>query len=253
MTAAETTAGQQAGDDVVLRLDQASKTYRQGPVEVAALAPTDLCIRAGQFVAVMGPSGSGKSTMLLLLGGLADPTAGSVWIGGRDLASLDARERAALRRRSMGFVFQEFNLLHGLTALENTTLPLELDGVRFARARHDAMRALKRVGLADLADRFPDELSGGQRQRVAVARAAVGPRRVLLADEPTGALDTVTGEAVMRLLRGHCDDGGTAVMVTHDPRLASWADRVVFLRDGTVVDHTADDSVASALLDGGPT
>lgn len=238
-------------DDGVLRLDRATKTYQQGPLEVVALAPTDLCVRAGQFVAVMGPSGSGKSTMLLLLGGLADPTAGTVWIDGRDVGGMNARERAALRRRALGFVFQELNLLPGLTAVENITLPLELDGVRFARARVEAMEALENVGLVDLADRFPDELSGGQRQRVAIARAAVGPRRVLLADEPTGALDTVTGEAVMRLLRGHCDGGGTAVMVTHDPRLAAWADRVVFLRDGRIVDHTTDVPVAESLLDEG--
>lgn len=236
-------------DGDVLRLDGATKTYQQGPVEVVALAPTDLSIGAGEFLAVMGPSGSGKSTMLLLLGGLADPTAGKVWADGRDLAALDGRERAVLRRRSLGFVFQELNLLPGLSALENVTLPLELDGVRFSRARDDAMKALEQVGLADLASRFPDELSGGQRQRVAIARATVGPRRVLLADEPTGALDTVTGESVMRLLRGHCDTGGTAVMVTHDPRLAVWADRVLFLRDGRVVDHVTDASMAASLLD----
>jgi putative ABC transport system ATP-binding protein len=241
-------AGRVTGGDV-LRLDGATKTYQQGPVEVIALASTDLSIGAGQFLAVMGPSGSGKSTMLLLLGGLADPTAGKVWAEGRDLGALDGRERAMLRRRSLGFVFQELNLLPGLSALENVTLPLELDGVRFSRARDDAMKALGQVGMADLASRFPDELSGGQRQRVAIARATVGPRRVLLADEPTGALDTVTGESVMRLLRGHCDAGGTAVMVTHDPRLAVWADRVLFLRDGRVVDHVTDPSMAASLLD----
>ncbi len=247
MTATEETVGR-----AVLRLEGAGKTYQQGPEQVVALARTDLRIDHGQFVAVMGPSGSGKSTMLLLLGGLADPTSGRVWIEGQDVTGMDARERAALRRRSMGFVFQELNLLPGLTALENVTLPLELDGTRFSAAREQAMEALDRVGLADLADRFPDEMSGGQRQRVAIARAAVGPRRVLLADEPTGALDTVTGEAVMRLLRGHCDSGGTAVMVTHDPRLASWADRVVFLTDGRVVSHTADASIAASMLQGEP-
>lgn len=200
---------------------------------------------------MMGPSGSGKSTLLLLLGGLADPTAGTVSIQGRDLAALDTRERAGLRRRTVGFVFQELNLLPGLTAVENVTLPLELDGLRFAKARPDAMAALEQVGMAELARRFPDELSGGQRQRVAVARAVVGPRQILLADEPTGALDTVTGESVMRLLRAHCDRGGTAVMVTHDPRLASWADRVVFLRDGRIVDVTTDATAAASALGGG--
>jgi putative ABC transport system ATP-binding protein len=224
----------------VLRLGGAGKTYRQGPAEVVALAPTDLSVPAGQFVAVMGPSGSGKTTMLLLLGGLSAPSTGRVYVEGQDVSSMDGRQRAALRRRSMGFVFQELNLLPGLTAIENVTLPLELDGVRFRQARRAALAALERVGMRELAGRFPDELSGGQRQRVAVARATVGERRVLLADEPTGALDTVTGEAVLRLLRGHCNEGGTAVMVTHDARLASWADRVVFLRDGRIVDDVMD-------------
>jgi putative ABC transport system ATP-binding protein len=231
----------------VLRLRAAGKTYRQGPVEVVALAPTDLSVAAGQFVAVMGPSGSGKTTMLLLLGGLSNPTTGQVYVEGKDVSGMDSRQRAALRRRSMGFVFQELNLLPGLTAIENVTLPLELDGMRFRQARRAALAALERVGMRELAGRFPDELSGGQRQRVAVARATVGERRVLLADEPTGALDTVTGEAVLRLLRAHCDDGGTAVMVTHDPRLASWADRVVFLRDGRVVDDVLDTDPATLL------
>lgn len=241
---------QEDRDAVALRLEGAGKTYRQGPVEVVALAPTDLSIHAGQFVAVMGPSGSGKSTLLLLLGGLADPSAGEVYIEGRALSGLDARQRAALRRKSLGFVFQELNLMAGLTAVENVTLPLELDGLRFGKARGQALQALERVELDGLGDRFPDELSGGQRQRVAIARAAVGPRKILLADEPTGALDTVTGESVMRLLRDHCDGGGTTVLVTHDARLASWADRVVFLRDGRIVDE-ATDAGPSTLLNGG--
>ncbi len=241
---------QEDRDAVALRLEGAGKTYRQGPVEVVALAPTDLSIHAGQFVAVMGPSGSGKSTLLLLLGGLADPSAGEVYIEGRALSGLDAKQRAALRRQSLGFVFQELNLMAGLTAVENVTLPLELDGLRFGKARRQALQALERAELDGLGDRFPDELSGGQRQRVAIARAAVGPRKILLADEPTGALDTVTGEAVMRLLRDHCDGGGTTVLVTHDARLASWADRVVFLRDGRIVDD-ATDAGPSTLLHGG--
>lgn len=220
----------------LLRLDAAAKHYQQGPLEVVALSPTDLEVWPGQFVAVMGPSGSGKSTMLQLMGTLADPTSGSVFIDEVDVANLNVAQRAVLRRRTLGFVFQDLNLLPGLTARENVTLPLELDGVRFKTAKADADAALSRVEIADLGDRFPDELSGGQRQRVAVARAMVGPRRLLLADEPTGALDTVTGETVIRLLRRHCDDGGSAVMVTHDARLASWADRVIFLKDGHVVD-----------------
>lgn len=244
------TRGPSLEQQAVLRLDGAGKTYRQGPADVIALAPTDLAINAGQFVAVMGPSGSGKSTLLLLLGGLASPSVGTVHIDGHVVSTLSAGQRAALRRRTLGFVFQELNLLQGLTATENVTLPLELDGMRFGRARREAVMALERVEMGELGDRFPDELSGGQRQRVAVARAVVGPRRILLADEPTGALDTVTGEAVMRLLRGHCDDGGTTVMVTHDARLAAWADRVVFLRDGRIVDDVTDTG-PSALLSAG--
>ena len=237
-------------DGRVLRLEGVSRTYRQGEEEVVALAPTDLSVRTGSFVAVMGPSGSGKSTMLMLMGGLAEPTTGRVHVEGRDVAALSPAARSELRRRRIGFVFQDLNLLPGLTALENVSLPLELDGIRSVRAQRSAAQALARVGLDELHDRFPDELSGGQRQRVAVARATVGERRLLLADEPTGALDTVTGESVMRLLRAHCDDGGTVIMVTHDARLASWADRVVFLRDGRVVDDATDLGPAG-LLDGG--
>lgn len=235
--------------EVVLELLGASKSYRQGQTTVVALEPTDLEVRTGEFMAIMGPSGSGKSTMLQLLGGLASPSTGSVRIGGRDLASSSVRELACLRRETLGFVFQDLNLLPGLTAIENVTLPLELDGVSFRRARTAASQALADVDLEELADRFPDELSGGQRQRVAVARALVGTRRIVLSDEPTGALDTVTGESVLRLLREHTDRGGTSVMVTHDAGLASWADRVVFLTDGRIVDH-ADDTGPSSLLAG---
>lgn len=250
MTKVDHSTAATAVDTPVLRLDQATRTYTQGDHEVVALASTDLTVRAGSFVAVMGPSGSGKSTMLMLMGGLAEPTAGRVHIEGRDVAALSVVERARVRRRHIGFVFQDLNLMPGLTALENVTLPLELDGTRFARARRAAAEALDRVELGDLHERFPDELSGGQRQRVAIARATVGQRRLLLADEPTGALDTVTGESVMRLLRARCDEGTTVVMVTHDARLASWADRVVFLRDGRIVDDAVD-AGPSTLLGGG--
>jgi putative ABC transport system ATP-binding protein len=212
-----------------LEMRNVSKVYGEGPGEVRAL---------GELVAVMGPSGSGKSTMLTIAGSLEDPTRGDVLVEGRPLAGLSRNKRARLRRRSIGYVFQDFNLLAGLTAAENVALPLELDGVAVKQARAAAMQALENVALGDLASRYPDELSGGERQRVAIARAVVGERRLLLADEPSGALDSVNGEAVMRLVRASCREGVAGVVVTHDAQLASWADRVVFLRDGRVADQT---------------
>lgn len=232
----------------VLRLVGASRVHGTGHTAVPALHPTDLTVRSGELVAVMGPSGSGKSTLLSLLGGLDAPTGGRVEVLGRDLASMSVREVAALRRRSLGYVFQDLNLLPGLTAAENVSLPLELDGVRGGVAARAAREALQRVGLAELADRFPEDLSGGEQQRVAIARAFVGERRILLADEPTGALDTVTGESVMRILRQHCDGGGVGVLVTHEPAHAAWADRVVFIRDGRIVDQAGPRSTPASLL-----
>jgi len=234
----------------VVHFDQVGRVHGSGHTAVVALAPTDLSVGEGELVAVMGPSGSGKSTLLAIAGGLDLPTSGSVRILGEDLRTLDRRALARLRRRTVGYVFQDLNLLPGLTAAENTMLPLELDGVPTAAARREALVALGRVGLEGLADRFPDDLSGGEQQRVAVARAIVGPRRVLLADEPTGALDTVTGESVMRLLRQHCDEGGTGILVTHDAAHASWADRVVFIRDGRIVDQAGPRPQPSSLLAG---
>ena len=155
---------------------------------------------------------------------------------------------AALRRRSIGYVFQEFNLIPALTAAENVALPRELDGLRPREARREALEALEEGGLDDVADRFPDELSGGQRQRIAIARALVGPRRLVLADEPTGALDSRTGELVLRLLRARCDAGASGVLVTHEARHAAWANRVVFLRDGAMVDDTGAATPVEALL-----
>ena len=221
----------------MIRFDRASRVYGTGRIAVVALHPLVLDVAAGELVGVMGPSGSGKTTLLSLAGGLDMPTEGRVLVAGRDLSRLSTREIAALRRRSIGYVFQDLNLLPGLTALENVTLPRELDGVPLRRAREEALTALERVDMAGLADRFPEDLSGGEQQRVAIARAIVGPRSLLLADEPTGALDTITGEAVMRLLRAHCDAGGTGVLVTHDAAHASWADRVVFLRDGRIAEQ----------------
>jgi putative ABC transport system ATP-binding protein len=223
----------------VLELEGVSKVYGEGPAEVRALVDVDLSVEPGALVAVMGPSGSGKSTLLTIAGSLEEPSAGEVTVGGARLSAMSRDERARLRRRSIGFVFQDFNLLAGLTAVENVTLPLELDGVAARRARVAGIEALERLGVADKAQRFPDDLSGGERQRVAIARAIVGERYLVLADEPTGALDTVNGESVMRLLRAACQRGVAGVVVTHEAQLASWADRIVFLRDGRVVDQTA--------------
>jgi putative ABC transport system ATP-binding protein len=233
---------------IALELRQVSKVYGDGPNLVQALQDIDLTVEAGELVAVMGPSGSGKSTMLTIAGSLEQPTSGVVFIEGAPLSEMSRNERARMRRRSIGYVFQDFNLLAGLTAVENVSLPLELDGVTVKKARVAGMTALEELGLAERAGRYPDELSGGERQRVAIARAVVGDRHVLLADEPSGALDSVNGEAVMRLIRSACQRGVAGVVVTHDAQLASWADRVVFLRDGRVVDQTSPIPGPESLL-----
>ena len=235
-----------------LELNQVSKVYGSGATQVHALRSVDLSIEPGELVAVMGPSGSGKSTLLTIAGSLEEPTGGEVTVGGVPLSRLSRTERAALRRRAIGYVFQDFNLLAGLTAAENVALPLELDGTPARTARAVSLETLEKLGLAERAARFPDELSGGERQRVAIARAVVGERRLLLADEPSGALDSVTGEEVMRLLHNACKQGVAAVVVTHDAQLASWADRVVFLRDGRLVDQTAPPRTPESLLTPGP-
>ena len=234
----------------LVELHQVVKIYGDGATRVQALDHIDLSVSAGELVAIMGPSGSGKSSLLTIAGSLEDPTAGSVAIDGADLSSYSAKDRARLRRRTIGFVFQEFNLLAGLTAVENVAMPLELDGVNARQARAAALDALAELDLVARGDAFPDDLSGGERQRVAIARAIVGERRVVLADEPTGALDTVNGEGVLRLLRHITRRGAAAILVTHDAQLASWADRVVFLRDGRIVDETAPPAGPESLLVG---
>jgi putative ABC transport system ATP-binding protein len=231
-----------------LELRQVSKIYGSGPNEVHALSQVDLSVERGELVAVMGPSGSGKSTLLTIAGSLEEATSGQVLVDGTDLATVSRTDRAKMRRRSIGYVFQDFNLLPGLKAIENVTLPLELDGVSSKTARGAALEAMERLDVADRMDRYPDELSGGERQRVAIARAIVGQRGLLLADEPTGALDSVNGEGVMRLLRAATHRGLAGVVVTHEAQLASWADRVVFLRDGHVVDQTAAPPGPDSLL-----
>jgi len=236
----------------VLLMSGVTRDHRQGDTVVHALRGVDLAVCPGELVAVMGPSGSGKSTLLHLAGGLDTPSSGSVFVEGRDLAGLKPADVAAVRRRSAGYVFQDLNLIPALTALENVSLPRELDGVRGRRARGEAQAALDELGVGDLAGRFPDDMSGGQQQRVAIARALVGPRRLLLADEPTGALDSTTGEEILRVLRGRCEAGAAGVLVTHDARHAAWADRVVFLRDGVVVDQSGPAvGIESLLAPGG--
>jgi len=233
---------------VLLRLHGVTRVHGSGEAAVHALQGVDLEVRLGELVAVMGPSGSGKSTLLTLAGGLDTPSSGTVEVAGEQIEGLDQNRRARLRRRGVGYVFQDFNLVPALTAAENVALPRELDGVRARKARREALRALEEVGLREVADRFPEEMSGGQRQRVAIARALVGPRRLLLADEPTGALDSLTGEDVMRLLRARVDAGAAGLLVTHEPRFAAWADRTVFLRDGVVVDSTGERPAPESLL-----
>jgi len=231
-----------------LELRDISKVYGEGAAEVHALSRIDLSVDSGSLVAVMGASGSGKSTLLTIAGSLEAATSGEVYVGGRALSSLTRNGKARLRRQSIGYVFQDYNLLAGLSAVENVSLPLELDGVPARKAQAAANEALDDFGLSDRATHYPDMLSGGERQRVAIARAVVGGRQLLLADEPSGALDSTNAEAVMRLILAACHRGLAAVVVTHDAQLASWADRVVFLRDGRIVDQTLPTEGPEAFL-----
>jgi putative ABC transport system ATP-binding protein len=229
---------------VAVELQEVSRSFGEGHTLVVALHPTTMTVADGEFIAIMGPSGSGKTTLLSLIGGLDRPSSGRIVVAGQDLARLNGGGLAVLRRRVVGYVFQDLNLLAGLTARENVALPLELDGRPAKETRAAADAVLESLGLAELGDRFPNDLSGGEQQRVAIGRALVGGRRILLTDEPTGALDSMTGESVMRLLRSHCNEGGTAILVTHDAAHAAWADRVVFLRDGRIVDEARQEQRA---------
>ena len=232
----------------VLAVDQAGRVFGSGHLRVVALDNVSLQVSDGEFVAVMGPSGSGKSTLLRLAGGLDRPTSGRVLLAGRDLAGLDEAGLAVALRREIGFVFQEANLLASLTAAENVALALELDGVKPRAAMAAARGLLDSLGLGAVGGRFPGQLSGGQQQRVAVARAVAGGRSLLLADEPTGALDALTGESVMCLLRQRCAAGCAVVLVTHNVRHAAWADRVVFLNDGRLAGETGPSAGPECLL-----
>lgn len=229
------TQGSDSATTAALKLEHVTRTHQDGPTTVTALNDVSLVLEPGELVAVMGPSGSGKSTLLNIAGTLDSATSGRVVINGIDVSNLSPAASAEVRRSHVGFVFQDFNLVPTLTAAENIALPLELGKVSRARARDRALEVLATLGLTHLADRFPAEISGGQSQRVAIGRALIGERHLLLADEPTGALDTVTGEAVMNLLREQIDAGRAGLLVTHEPRFAAWADRTIYLRDGNLI------------------
>ncbi|HKI53602.1 MAG TPA: ABC transporter ATP-binding protein [Anaerolineales bacterium] len=222
-----------------IQAENLTKTYGSGATAVTALDHVNITIREGEFVAIMGPSGCGKSTLLHLLGGLDKPSEGHVLIGGHNLNDLDDDRLTKLRRRKIGFVFQFFNLIPVLNALENTALPVTLDGVKPAEAKMKATEWLTKFGLADRLVNRPDQLSGGQQQRVAICRALVAEPELILADEPTGNLDTRSSDEIASLLRDVSKEyKRTVVMVTHDPRIAAYADRIIFLKDGKVVDET---------------
>jgi len=222
----------------IIETQDLTKIYGRGEAAVTALSHVNVSVTPGEFVAIMGPSGCGKSTLLHLMGGLDQPTSGSVAYEGMDLASLGDRRLTELRRRKMGLVFQFYNLMPVLGALENTALPLILDGVTAAQAGARATEWLARVGLGDRLGHRPSEMSGGQQQRVAIARALVAEPPLILADEPTGNLDTQASDEIAALLRRAASEWGrTIIMVTHDPRIAAHADRIIFLKDGRVADQ----------------
>lgn len=227
-----------------LQLREVYRVFGSGELEVRAVDGVSLTVAAGEFVSIMGASGSGKSTLLHLAGGLDTPTSGEVVVDGTSLTGLSVAQVARLRRTRIGYVFQDFNLLPSLTAEENVAFPLELDGVSFREARAGALAALDAVGVGDLASRVPEDMSGGQVQRVAIARALVGERSLLLADEPTGALDSATSQVIAQILRDRADAGVSVVLVTHDARLAAWADRTVHMRDGRIVGKTVAEDFA---------
>lgn len=229
-----------------IELRNASRIRNEGPELVRALDNVSLTINRSELVAIMGPSGSGKSTLLNLAGGLDKPDTGDVLIDGISLVGASPKKLAKIRRTTVGYVFQNFNLIPSLTAAENVALPLELEGIASAYAAASAFDALKEIGIEELAHRLPSDLSGGQAQRVAIARALVGTRDILLADEPTGALDSLTSDAVIQVLRERADVGAAVVLVTHEARLAAWADRVIYLKDGKIVDDTGSNETENA-------
>jgi putative ABC transport system ATP-binding protein len=223
----------------IVEAEELTKVYGTGETAVTALDSVELSVEPGEFVTVMGPSGCGKSTLLNLLGGLDSPTSGTIRIDGREVSGMTDDELTRLRRRRFGFVFQFFNLIPVLTATENAALPLTLDGVGASDAYGKARDWLERVGLGDRLNNRPDQLSGGQQQRVAVARALVSDPALLLADEPTGNLDSRSSDDIAQLLKRASTEWGQAIlMVTHDPRIAAHADRIIFMSDGRIIDDT---------------
>lgn len=230
----------------LLRLDSVTKVFETDEVETHALAGIHLEIRRGEYVSIAGPSGCGKSTLLSILGLLDSPSEGSYWLNGKSVEGLSASERARIRNREIGFIFQSFNLIGDLTVYENVELPLTYRGMRASERRERVNSALEKVGMAHRAKHLPSQLSGGQQQRVAVARAVAGQPSILLADEPTGNLDSTNGEAVMDLLRELHRDGATICMVTHDPRFARHADRSIHLFDGRVVEDDTSNQHSKA-------
>ena len=226
--------------DTLIRLDGVTKVFYTDEVETHALAGIDMEIRKGEYVSIAGPSGCGKSTLLSILGLLDTPTGGSYTLNGQPVATLNMAERARIRNREIGFIFQSFNLIGDLTVFENVELPLTYRGMKSAERKTRVIGALEKVGMAHRAKHLPSQLSGGQQQRVAVARALVGSPLILLADEPTGNLDSRNGEAVMDLLRELHQQGATICMVTHDPRFTRQADRNIHLFDGQVVDESME-------------
>lgn len=223
------------------------KTYKMGSVEVHALDGVDLRIAPNTFCVVMGPSGSGKSTLLHLIGGLDRPTEGQITVAGQQIDSLDENALAVFRRRTVGFIFQSFNLIPSMTAVENVSFPLRFARARRSERRLRAVAALDRVGLSDRALHRPTELSGGQQQRVAIARALVNNPQLILADEPTGNLDTASGASIMELLSELHKSGRTVIVVTHDPRMAKVATRIVHLLDGKIVDDNHQEGEAALI------
>lgn len=221
--------------NAVIETEGLTKVYRMGNIEVHALRGVSLKMQSGEFIALMGPSGSGKSTLMHLLGCLDTPTSGRYIFEGQEISSLSDTERASIRSRRVGFVFQSFNLLPRLTALENVLLPLMYQG-KFNRGERSAREVLERVGLSKRLSHSPTELSGGEKQRVAIARALVTDPALILADEPTGNLDSVTGEELLHLLESLHTEGRTILMVTHSDDAASYAERVIFMRDGQIAE-----------------
>jgi putative ABC transport system ATP-binding protein len=231
----------------LIRLENLSKVFYTDEVETHALANIHLNIDRGEYVAIGGPSGCGKSTLLSILGLLDSPTEGTYVLNNQPVQSLDLGQRARIRNREIGFIFQSFNLIGDLTVFENVELPLTYRGMKSSERATRSKEALERVGMAHRAKHLPSQLSGGQQQRVAVARAIVGQPSIMLADEPTGNLDSKNGEAVMDLLRELHRGGATICMVTHDPRFTRYAERTVHLFDGRVVDESAEGSTAAGV------